>query len=97
QPSVEEVIKRLIFIQSVETARCLEENVVMTPEDADVGSILGWGFAPSRGGAISQIHTTGVETFVAECDRMAQAYGTRFTPPKLLRNMAEKGETFYAA
>ncbi len=97
QPSVEEVIKRLIFIQSVETARCLEENVVTTPEDADVGSILGWGFAPSRGGAISQIHTTGIETFVAECDRMAQAYGTRFTPPKLLRNMAEKGETFYAA
>ncbi|WP_169543268.1 3-hydroxyacyl-CoA dehydrogenase NAD-binding domain-containing protein [Sneathiella aquimaris] len=97
QPSVDEVIKRLIFIQSVETARCLEENVVTTPEDADVGSILGWGFAPSRGGAISQIHTTGIETFVSECDRLAQAYGARFTPPKLLRNMAEKGEVFYAA
>ncbi|GLQ05486.1 3-hydroxyacyl-CoA dehydrogenase NAD-binding domain-containing protein [Sneathiella chinensis] len=97
QPSVEEVIKRLLYIQSVETARCLEENVVTTPEDADVGSILGWGFAPSRGGAISQIHTVGVDNFVAECDRMAQAYGARFTPPQFLRDMASKGETFYAA
>lgn len=97
QPSVDEVIRRLIYIQSVETARCLEENVVTTPEDADVGSILGWGFAPFRGGAISQIHTVGVGVFVSECDRMAQAYGARFTPPKLLRTMAENGEQFYAA
>lgn len=97
QPSIDEVINRLIYIQSVETARCLEENVVTTPEDADVGSILGWGFAPFRGGAISQIHTVGVDKFVSECDRMAQAYGARFTPPKILRNMAANGEQFYAA
>ena len=97
QPSVEEVIKRLMYIQSVETARCMEENVVTTAADADVGSILGWGFAPSKGGAISQIHTLGVDNFVNECDRMAQSYGARFTPPKLLRDMAAKGETFYAA
>lgn len=97
QPTVDEVIMRLIYIQSVETARCLEENVVRTPEDADVGSILGWGFAPSRGGAISQIHTVGVDNFVSECDRLAQAYGARFTPPQMLRNMAANGEKFYAA
>lgn len=97
QPSVDEVIKRLMFIQSVETARCMEENVVMTPEDADVGSILGWGFSPAKGGAISQIHTVGVDNFVNECDRLAQSYGARFTPPKLLRDMAAKGEQFYAA
>ena len=71
--------------------------MVTTPEDADVGSILGWGFAPFRGGAISQIHTVGVDNFVSECDRLAQAYGARFTPPKMLRAMADKGETFYAA
>jgi len=97
QPSVDEVIKRLIYIQSVETARCLEENVVVCAEDADVGSILGWGFAPFRGGAISQIHTVGVDNFVTDCDRMAQLYGARFTPPALLRDMAAKGEQFYAA
>jgi len=97
QPSVEDVIKRLIYIQSVETARCMEENVVTSAEDADVGSILGWGFAPFRGGSISQIHTVGVDNFVSECDVMAQKYGARFTPPQMLRDMAAKGETFYAA
>ncbi|MBL4907370.1 MAG: enoyl-CoA hydratase/isomerase family protein [Sneathiella sp.] len=97
QPSVDDVIQRLIYIQSVETARCLEENVVTSPEDADVGSILGWGFSPARGGAISQIHTVGVDKFVSECDRLAQAYGARFTPPQLLRDIAAKGEQFYAA
>jgi len=97
QPALDEVIKRLIYIQSVETARCMEEKVVTSAEDADVGSILGWGFAPSRGGAISQIHTVGVENFVSDCDRMAQLYGARFTPPKMLRDMAKSGEKFYVA
>ncbi len=97
QPNVEEVIKRLMYIQSVETARCMEEKVVLTPADADVGSILGWGFCPSKGGAISQIHTLGIDQFVSECDRMAQSYGARFTPPKMLREMAANGEQFYAA
>lgn len=81
----------------METARCLEENVVTTPEDADVGSILGWGFAPFRGGAISQIHTVGIDKFVTDCDNLAQKHGARFTPPQLLRDMAAKGEQFYAA
>jgi len=70
---------------------------VTSAEDADVGSILGWGFAPFRGGSISQIHTVGVDNFVSECDVMAQKYGARFTPPQMLRDMAAKGETFYAA
>lgn len=96
QPNVDEVIKRLMYIQSVETARCMEENVVTTAADADVGSILGWGFAPSKGGSISQIHSLGIDNFVTECDRMAQSYGARFTPPKMLRDMAAKGEQFYA-
>nr|WP_199899304.1 hypothetical protein [Sneathiella glossodoripedis] len=97
QPDVDEVIKRLMFIQSVETARCMEEEVVLSATDADVGSILGWGFCPSKGGAVSQIHTVGVENFVGECDRLAQQYGARFTPPNMLRKMAANGEQFYAA
>ena len=97
QPDVDDVIRRLMYVQSVETARCLEEKVVLAPRDADVGSVMGWGFAPYRGGAISQIDMVGVDAFVAECDRLAQACGPRFTPPKLLRDMAAKGETFYAA
>jgi 3-hydroxyacyl-CoA dehydrogenase / enoyl-CoA hydratase / 3-hydroxybutyryl-CoA epimerase len=96
QPPVADVIKRLMYVQSVETTRCLEENVVLAPKDADVGSILGWGFAPHMGGTISQIQTVGVKPFVAECDRLAKAHGPRFAPPKLLRDMAAANRAFYA-
>ncbi len=97
QPSLDEVKKRLLYVQSVETARCMEEKVVTDPKDADVGSILGWGFAPFEGGTISQIDSIGIADFVAECDRLAQRHGRRFAPPKLLRDMAITGERFYAA
>ncbi|WP_374303342.1 3-hydroxyacyl-CoA dehydrogenase NAD-binding domain-containing protein [Ferrovibrio sp.] len=97
QPDVQDVIKRLVYIQSVETARCLEEKVVIDVRDADVGSIMGWGFPPSRGGTVSNIDSVGVKPFVAECDTLAQKYGARFTPPKLLRDMADQGKAFYAA
>jgi 3-hydroxyacyl-CoA dehydrogenase/enoyl-CoA hydratase/3-hydroxybutyryl-CoA epimerase len=97
QPSVDELKKRFLYIQALETARCYEENVLTAPEDADVGAILGWGFAPWSGGPLSLIDTVGLKAFVAECDRMAQAYGPRFAPNALLRQMAEKGETFYGA
>jgi 3-hydroxyacyl-CoA dehydrogenase/enoyl-CoA hydratase/3-hydroxybutyryl-CoA epimerase len=92
---VEEMKKRLLYRQAVEAARCMEEGVVTDPRDADVGAILGWGFAPWTGGPISMIDTIGAQTFVEECDRLAGAYGERFTPPKLLREMAAKGESFY--
>ena len=95
QPDVRDVVKRLMYVQSVETARCLEEKVVTDPHDADVGSILGWGFAPFMGGTISQIHTFGVAPFVDECKKLAKAHGERFAPPKLLLDMAKKGEAFY--
>lgn len=97
QPDVQDVIKRLVYIQSVETARCLEEKVVIDARDADVGSIMGWGFPPFRGGTVSNIDSVGVKPFVAECDQLAQKFGGRFTPPKLLRDMADQGKSFYAA
>jgi 3-hydroxyacyl-CoA dehydrogenase/enoyl-CoA hydratase/3-hydroxybutyryl-CoA epimerase len=95
QPSVEELKRRFLYIQALETARCYEEKVLTAPEDADVGAILGWGFAPWTGGPLSLIDTVGVAEFVRECDRLAQAYGPRFAPNPLLRRMADKGETFY--
>lgn len=97
QPPVAEVIQRLMYVQSVETARCIEEKVVTDPREADVGSVLGWGFAPARGGTVSQIHSVGLPAFVADCERLAQAHGGRFAPPRLLREMAARGESFYAA
>jgi 3-hydroxyacyl-CoA dehydrogenase/enoyl-CoA hydratase/3-hydroxybutyryl-CoA epimerase len=94
---LDEVKKRFLYIQAIETARCMEENVVTEAEDADVGSIFGWGFAPYTGGVLSLIDTVGVDNFVQECDRMAQKYGPRFSPPQLLRDMAANNETFYQA
>lgn len=97
QPALADVIKRLVYIQSVETARCVEENVIIDVRDADVGSIMGWGFPPFRGGTVSNIDTVGLQPFVTECDALAQKHGARFTPPKLLRDMAAGGKSFYAA
>jgi 3-hydroxyacyl-CoA dehydrogenase/enoyl-CoA hydratase/3-hydroxybutyryl-CoA epimerase len=95
QPAVEDVQQRLLHIQGIEAARCYEENVVTEPADADVGSIMGWGFCPQHGGVLSYIQTVGVREFVQQCDELAKAHGERFAPPALLRDMAEKGEQFY--
>jgi 3-hydroxyacyl-CoA dehydrogenase/enoyl-CoA hydratase/3-hydroxybutyryl-CoA epimerase len=92
---VEELKTRLLYRQAIEAARCWEEGVIDDPREADVGAILGWGFAPWTGGPISLIDGKGAKAFVAECDRLAKAYGPRFEPPKLLRDMAAMGESFY--
>jgi len=92
---VDELKKRFLYRQAIEAARCFEEKVVTDPREADVGAILGWGFAPYTGGPLSIIDTVGTKKFVEDCDRLAQKYGKRFLPGKLLRDMAEKGDTFY--
>ena len=92
---VEELKKRLLYVQAVTAARCFEEGVITDPREADVGSILGWGFAPWSGGIVSLIDAIGIPQFVEELDRMEKAYGERFKAPQLLREMAAKGETFY--
>lgn len=92
---VQELKNRFLYIQALEAARCFEEGVVTDVRDADVGAILGWGFAPWAGGPLSLIDMVGTAAFVEQCDKLAQKYGPRFTPNKLLRDMASKGETFY--
>jgi 3-hydroxyacyl-CoA dehydrogenase/enoyl-CoA hydratase/3-hydroxybutyryl-CoA epimerase len=86
---------RLLTIQALEAARCFEEGVIIDPRDADVGAILGWGFAPYTGGPISMIDTMGAAAFVSRCEALAKKHGDRFAPNKLLRELAGKGETFY--
>ncbi len=95
QPSVDELKTRLLYIQALEAARCFEEKVVTDPADADIGAILGWGFAPYTGGPLSLIDTVGAAEFVKTCDRLAQSYGPRFAPNAQLRDMAKTGGTFY--
>lgn len=92
----DELTRRLLVRQCIEVARCFEEGVITDPRDADVGSILAWGFAPYSGGCVSYIDLFwGVNGFVKEADRLADSYGERFRPNALLRDMAAKGETFY--
>ena len=92
-----EYTKRLLYRQCVEVARCFEEGVILDARDADIGSILAWGFAPYSGGVCSFMDLkVGIKPFVAECDRLADAYGERFRPNALLRDMAARGQTFYS-
>jgi 3-hydroxyacyl-CoA dehydrogenase/enoyl-CoA hydratase/3-hydroxybutyryl-CoA epimerase len=93
--SVRELKQRLLVMQALETARCIEEGVVTDVREADVGSILGFGFAPFTGGTISYIDGMGTKAFVALCGDFAKRHGARFKPPKLLLDMAKKNETFY--
>jgi len=92
---VDEMKRRMLTIQALEAARCFEEGVITDPRDADVGAILGWGFAPYTGGPISMIDTIGIAEFLLRCEKLAAKYGKRFQPNKLLREMAAAGETFY--
>jgi len=90
----EEMIDRILYIQSIETARCMEEGVIKTAADANLGSIFGWGFAPQHGGTLQFINATGIKKFVERAKELAAKYGDRFEPPQLLLKMAEKDETF---
>ncbi|WP_336055757.1 3-hydroxyacyl-CoA dehydrogenase NAD-binding domain-containing protein [Nitratireductor sp. CH_MIT9313-5] len=92
---IEEVKQRLLVTIALEAARVMEEGIVTDPREADVGSILAFGFAPYTGGALSYIDGMGVENFVALSKRLQKKYGKQFKAPKLLLDMAEKGETFY--
>jgi len=97
QLETDEVVKRLMYIQALETTRCMEEGVVTTAAEADLGSILGWGFPAWTGGTLSYIDTIGIRAFVAECERMSKRYGKRFKPSKWLKQRAERNEPFHPA
>ncbi|HUN69695.1 MAG TPA: 3-hydroxyacyl-CoA dehydrogenase NAD-binding domain-containing protein [Burkholderiales bacterium] len=89
---LEEMKDRILYRQAIETARCLEEGVLTTAHDANIGSIFGIGFPAWTGGAAQFINHVGVARFVARADELANKYGERFAPPKLLRDKAAKGE-----
>jgi 3-hydroxyacyl-CoA dehydrogenase/enoyl-CoA hydratase/3-hydroxybutyryl-CoA epimerase len=95
QPPVQLVKDRILYAQAIEAARTMEEGIVTDPREADVGSILGWGFAPFTGGVLSFIDTIGAKAFVARADELAKDHGSPFEVPALLREMAKTGETFY--
>ncbi len=91
----EELQQRLLVTIALEAARVMEEGIVTDPREADVGSILAFGFAPYTGGALSYIDGIGAKRFVKIARGLQKKYGPGFKVPKLLVDMAEKGETFY--
>ncbi|WP_065332780.1 3-hydroxyacyl-CoA dehydrogenase NAD-binding domain-containing protein [Tritonibacter mobilis] len=95
QPDLIEVQERLMFAQVLEAVRALEEGVLMDIREGDVGAVLAWGFAPWSGGPLSWLDIIGTPYAAERCDQLAEAYGDRFACPPLLREMAEKGQTFY--
>jgi 3-hydroxyacyl-CoA dehydrogenase/enoyl-CoA hydratase/3-hydroxybutyryl-CoA epimerase len=96
QPDVELVKQRLMHLQALESMRCLEEGVLRSPEDADIGSILGWGFPPYTGGVLSYIDFVGVQQFVSDCEAFVASAGKRYQPTEKLKSMALAGQTIYS-
>ena len=95
QPSLTDVQHRLLFAQVLEAVRALEEGVLTDIREGDVGAILGWGFAPWSGGPFSWLDIIGAARAVDICRSLTAQFGPRFHAPKLLLDMADKGETFY--
>jgi 3-hydroxyacyl-CoA dehydrogenase/enoyl-CoA hydratase/3-hydroxybutyryl-CoA epimerase len=89
-----DVRDRILFIQAIETVRCVEEGVLKSVADANIGSIMGIGFAAWSGGALQFINQYGVKDFVARAQYLAEQYGERFLPPALLLEKAAKNQSF---
>src|SRR5262249_19893854 len=90
----QELQDRLLWITSIETVRCLEEGVLRSVADANIGAVMGIGGALWTGGTLQFVNYVGPREFVMRANELAKKYGERFTPPKMLVEMAEKGETF---
>ena len=96
QPDLIDVQHRLMFAQVLEAVRALEENVLEDIREGDVGAILAWGFAPWSGGPFSWLDIIGTPYAAERCDQLSERFGARFATPALLREMAEKNQSFYA-
>lgn len=95
QPDLIDVQHRLMFSQVLEAVRALEEGVLEDIREGDVGAILGWGFAPWSGGPFSWLDIIGTPYAAERCDELTEQFGDRFATPALLREMADKGQSFY--
>ena len=94
-----ELSERMLFIESIETVRCVDEGVLETVADANIGSIFGIGFPAWTGGVLQYIegYPGGPAGFVARADELKARYGDRFDVPQSLRDRAAKGEAATAA
>jgi 3-hydroxyacyl-CoA dehydrogenase/enoyl-CoA hydratase/3-hydroxybutyryl-CoA epimerase len=97
QPAFDDVKKAMLFSQSLEALRALDEGVLHDPVEGDVGSVIGWGFPAYTGGVFSLIDTHGAAHFAGECERLAALFGPRFRPPNGLVSKAQANAAFVEA
>lgn len=95
QPDPQDLRQRVLYVQAIEAARAMEDGVLLSPADGDVGAILGVGFPAYTGGPFSFMDGIGIAKFVAEAERLAGLFGSHLQPPALLKRMAAEGSTFY--
>ena len=93
--SEEVVKKRMLHRQVLESYRCLDEGVLRSTTDGDIGSILGWGFPIFTGGALSYIDYVGMDNFIADCDAFKAQFGERWDVPQSLRDLAAAGKSIH--
>ena len=93
--TAESVKSRLAYVQALEAVRAFEENILLSVEEGDVGGILGWGCLIWAGGPFSWLDHVGHEKVVVECQDLSDQYGARFTPPKIIKELASSGRKFY--
>jgi len=93
--SEEIITKRLLSRQVLESYRCLDEGVLRSSTDGDIGSILGWGFPIFTGGALSYIDYVGMDNFIADCDAFKTAYGAHWEVSQSLRALAAAGKSIH--
>jgi len=92
--SVDEIKDRLLYIQAIETVRCINEKVLTSVRDANIGSIMGIGYPVWTGGILQFINQTGLPEFIKRADALTEQCGERFDVPECLREMARNGQTF---
>ncbi|MEL6926152.1 MAG: 3-hydroxyacyl-CoA dehydrogenase family protein, partial [Bacteroidota bacterium] len=90
----EEILERFLFVQVIEAVWCLQEGIIQSVPEANLGSIYGWGFPSYKGGVLQYINDYGVEAFVEQCDRFREIHGPRFKAPSLLRRKIKAAESF---
>jgi 3-hydroxyacyl-CoA dehydrogenase/enoyl-CoA hydratase/3-hydroxybutyryl-CoA epimerase len=94
--SCEEIAKRCVYMMLNETARCIDENIVRSERDADIGAIFGIGFPPFLGGPLRYIDSIGAKSLVAQLTQWAEEYGGRYKPCEALVSMAENDKQYYS-
>jgi len=93
-PDEKAIIERFMFVQAIDAARALEEGTIKSVAEANIGSILGWNFAPFKGGVLQYINDYGIKTFVKRAKQFEKKYGSRFTLPEIILAKAKNEELF---